>query len=210
MPKFLNRNHHYIYLGLPSQDEDLTRYRSFETFQLSGADADVAEETAKVVNLDTADDETLAEIAAEEDALGLVREEADPVPADDSGTITTGDVPTKGQGATGGDDDEAAKKAAAKAEADAEKKAKADAKKKAAADKKAAAKKKADADAKAKADALAAIPSPPPKVGKGSGTVDWAKFAASLELEYPEDAKRADLVKLVEAELDKRKKAVEA
>lgn len=215
MPNFLNRNHHYIYLGLEGE-ADLTRYRAFERFTLSGKDADVAEETPRVVNLDTADDELLAEIQSELDALGLVQEEADPVPAAASGTITTDQVPTKGEGTTGASDDEAAAKKR-KADADAKaKKKKADAKAKADAKKKAdderAAKAEADAAAEAEAAAKKAaesIPDPPPKVGKGSGTVDWAKFAKKLGLTFDKDAKRAELVALVEDELAKRTKAAE-
>jgi colicin import membrane protein len=211
MPKFINRNHHYIYLELPSYEEDLTRFRAFERFTLSGADADVAEATPKVVNLDTADDDVIEEIAAELEALGLAQDEADPVPAaEDTGTITTDQVPTKGQG-TASADETAAKKRKADADAKAKKK-KADAKAKADAKKKADAERVAKAEADAAAEAAkkaAAIPDPPPKVGTGSGTKDWAKFANKLGLEYADDAKRADLVKLVEAELAKRKKAAE-
>jgi hypothetical protein len=63
-PSFINTNSHYIYLDLPSRDEDLTRIRAFEKIKLTGADADVAEETNGVVNLDTCDKQTKADVEA--------------------------------------------------------------------------------------------------------------------------------------------------
>lgn len=45
--------------------------------------------------------------------------------------------------------------------------------------------------------APAELPAPPPQVGKGSGTKDWAAYCRKNGIAYPEGAKKAELVKLV-------------
>jgi Rho termination factor, N-terminal domain len=61
---FLNTNSHHIYLEFRERDPefDLTCIHSFEKFEASGADADVAEETAGVVNLAKLTKDELAEL----------------------------------------------------------------------------------------------------------------------------------------------------
>ncbi len=163
-PSFINTNSHFIYLDLPGRpEEDLTKFRAFEKFKLSGADADVAEATNGVVNLSTADDETLARIDEQLHARGLAGLGEDTgKDTSTTGTVTTGTVEKTGSGGEPTEPEKTKKPAK--------------------------------------------LPEPPPKVGKGSGREDWAKFAKKLGLEFADDTKRADLFKLVDAELAKRKK----
>ncbi|HEY3435078.1 MAG TPA: hypothetical protein VGK41_05450 [Solirubrobacterales bacterium] len=178
MPKFINTNSHFIYVDLPGRpDEDLSKFRAFEQFTLTGADADVAEGTNGVINLSKADDDTLQRIDEQLHARGLagIGEDAGK-DTSTSGTVTTGNVEKTGSGGEPSKPEEtkaAPKKAPAK---------------------KAAPKKPAK------------LPEPPPQVGKGSGTADWAKFAKEIGLAPADDAKKADLVEQVKAELAKRQK----
>jgi len=92
--KFLNRNHHYIYLELPGvKDNDLTRIKSFETIDLTGADADVAAATPGVVKLDDLTDEERAEIDAELNERKLaLGSDGEVGPAADVSTAGDGDA----------------------------------------------------------------------------------------------------------------------
>jgi hypothetical protein len=103
MPRFLNTNSHYIYLELPEAERDLTRYLAFEEFELSGANADVAEDCNGVVNLDTADDDQLAAIADQlhaRELAGLAQpgkeSSGDPDDASPAPTIDVNDLDSKG------------------------------------------------------------------------------------------------------------------
>lgn len=189
-PTFINTNSHYVYVDLPGRDEDLTRVRAFEKIKVSGADADALEQTNGVVNIDTADDDQLAAIDTQLKARDLagLNDEVSSGDPDDAAAVKQGgeaaaNDPGKGGGGTVTTSD-----------------VKAGGSPKKAASKKAPAKKTA---APKKAEKL---PDPPPQVGKGSGTAEWAKFAKKIGLDVADDAKKADLVKQVNAELAKRSK----
>jgi hypothetical protein len=56
----------------------------------------------------------------------------------------------------------------------------------------------AKAPTEPQADGAPAASGEPPRVGAGSGTEAWSDYAASLKLTVPEDAKRADIIQLVD------------
>jgi hypothetical protein len=56
----------------------------------------------------------------------------------------------------------------------------------------------AKAPSEPKAEGAPAASGEPPRVGAGSGTDAWSGYAASLKLTVPEDAKRADIIQLVD------------
>ena len=87
MTNFINRNSHIIYLDLSTREGELTKIRPYEKFKATGADADLCEETPKVVNLDAADDDTKAAIELELHERGLALGDVDEAgPATPSGS----------------------------------------------------------------------------------------------------------------------------
>jgi len=215
MPNFLNSNPHHAYVD--TGEPQLLKLRAFEEVEASGAAADRLEETPGIVNLDELSKEERATLDQRITDHKLAVEGAEPLGPDalagSAGAVAADQVAEQEAAQT------AADQLADRSEDDLRgvaKKLKLKGFKDMSREELIAALRElvnttgeeetpaATEPPKSKsAPAPAKLPKTPPKVGKGSDTKSWAKFAKSLGLTVPDDAKRADLFKLVDKHLAK-------